>query len=287
MLAITKVEMKPDRDMTTGEKFILSVELDATVTFDANGGLPISSKRVVLGNAIGNLPVPTKDHNNFLTWKNENGIVVTAEYIIMFVQTILATWELIKYRVTLDANGGSPNYSRDVGYGTDFGSIPIPTKSDYTFQGYFTATSGGSKLYTTTKIYQNISYYAQWLSDWIYRTGSLMPVTNTASGWNPPNTTTYSSVISNIKPITLYWTITWGSNGQDPMPAYMLIYLHNVNGTTRTLLEYTTPKTKPAKTESGYITINDGQIYNSISVYRNSRFAHCTISVKLTEWYQK
>ncbi len=96
MLEITKVDMKPNRDMTAGEKFILSVELDATVKFDANGGSPSSNKRVVIGNEIGNLPVPVKVFYDFIGWFTlpSGGNKVFANYVVKGVVTLYAQWKL-------------------------------------------------------------------------------------------------------------------------------------------------------------------------------------------------
>ena len=40
--------------------------------------------------------------------------------------------------------------------------MPTPTRSGYTFTGWFTAKTGGTKVYSTTKVTNNMTLYAQW-----------------------------------------------------------------------------------------------------------------------------
>ena len=68
-----------------------------------------------------------------------------------------------RYTVTLDANGGyvSPS-SITVGYDETYGSLPTPTRSGYTFDGWY--TSNGTLVTSNRKIVQNRDHtlYAEW-----------------------------------------------------------------------------------------------------------------------------
>ncbi|MCC8051602.1 MAG: InlB B-repeat-containing protein, partial [Clostridiales bacterium] len=66
--------------------------------------------------------------------------------------------------VTYDANGGSTGTSSQmVTYGAAYGTLPTPTRTGYTFQGWFTAASGGSQVTSTTKVTSgDHTLYAQW-----------------------------------------------------------------------------------------------------------------------------
>ncbi len=81
-----------------------------------------------------------------------------ATYYAHFATTTL------KYRVHFDAatNGGDcATENIYVDPGTAVGSLPTATKYGYTFSGWFTAASGGTKLEATTVINANADYYAQ------------------------------------------------------------------------------------------------------------------------------
>ena len=67
--------------------------------------------------------------------------------------------------LTYNANGGtiSGATSKYVRYNTAYGTLPTPTRAGYTFNGWYTAASGGSKVSTATKMGRNnTTIYAQW-----------------------------------------------------------------------------------------------------------------------------
>ena len=68
-----------------------------------------------------------------------------------------------KKAVTFDANNGSVSEtSRAVYYGEAIGTLPTPTRTGYTFDGWYTSASGGSKISSSTVITANVTYYAHW-----------------------------------------------------------------------------------------------------------------------------
>lgn len=69
------------------------------------------------------------------------------------------------FTVTFNANGGTtPTASKSVTYKSTYGTLPTPTRSGYTFNGWYTATSGGTKITSssTVSIVANQTLYAQW-----------------------------------------------------------------------------------------------------------------------------
>jgi len=65
--------------------------------------------------------------------------------------------------VAFNANGGSVSpTSRTVTKGAAVGALPTPTRSGFTFDGWFTAASGGTMVSATTVVSGNVTYYAQW-----------------------------------------------------------------------------------------------------------------------------
>ena len=68
------------------------------------------------------------------------------------------------YTLTFNANGGTVSEgSRRVTYGAAYGTLPTPSRSGYTFNGWFTAASGGSQVSSGTKMgASNVTIYAQW-----------------------------------------------------------------------------------------------------------------------------
>jgi uncharacterized repeat protein (TIGR02543 family) len=68
-----------------------------------------------------------------------------------------------EYTVTFNANGGSVSpASSTVNYGTAIGTLPIPTRTGYLFDGWYTEASGGTKITDTTVVIVDVTYYAHW-----------------------------------------------------------------------------------------------------------------------------
>lgn len=81
------------------------------------------------------------------------------------------------HTVNFNANGGSVSTSyKQVTAGETYGDLPTPTRSGYTFDGWYTATSGGTKITSSTFVdlsSDQITLYAHWTqnkvstwSDW-------------------------------------------------------------------------------------------------------------------------
>ena len=69
------------------------------------------------------------------------------------------------FTVSYNANGGtvSPT-SKVVVYGSTYGSLATPSRTGYTFAGWYTSSSGGTQVTATTKVtqHQNHTIYAHW-----------------------------------------------------------------------------------------------------------------------------
>ncbi|MDE7243042.1 MAG: InlB B-repeat-containing protein, partial [Oscillospiraceae bacterium] len=69
------------------------------------------------------------------------------------------------YTVTFNANGGTvTTKSKTVTKGNSYGTLPTPTRPGYTFNGWYTASSGGTRIYSTTTVNlsANQTLYAHW-----------------------------------------------------------------------------------------------------------------------------
>ena len=104
--------------------------------------------------------------------------------------TVYAQWTPIKYTLTFNANGGSVSTaSSSIAYGSAYGTLPTPTRTGYTFNGWFTASSGGTKVSSSTTMGAgNTTVYAQWKANVYAITVNGMdvnPSNQTDSNGNP------------------------------------------------------------------------------------------------------
>ena len=144
-----------------------------TVTFNANGGsCDTSSKSVTYGSTYGTLSTPTRTGYSFAGWYTSasGGSRVTSSTTVSITsnQTLYAHWTANTYTATFNANGGScSKSSKSVTYGSIYGTLPTPTRTGYSFAGWYTSASGGSHVTsnTTVSLTSNQTLYAHWTAD--------------------------------------------------------------------------------------------------------------------------
>ena len=84
-----------------------------------------------------------------------------------YLNAVDITYEAIPntYKITLEANEGyTTTESIMVAYDATYANLPEPTRTGYTFDGWFTEKNGGTKVdnSTTVKILQDQTLYAHW-----------------------------------------------------------------------------------------------------------------------------
>lgn len=84
--------------------------------------------------------------------------------------SIPGAWKGIKIDymkcIKFNANGGTVSATdRYLTNGDALGTLPTPTRTGYTFEGWYTAASGGTKLAATTTVSANTTCYAHWTAN--------------------------------------------------------------------------------------------------------------------------
>lgn len=145
-----------------------------TVIWNPNGGsVSITSTTKTHGSTLGTLPTPTRaaDVQYTYTFKGwftaaTGGTQVSASTTVTKNVTYYAQWTATprSYTATFNGNGGgtpSPSTITKT-YGSELGTLPTCSRTGYTFLGWYTASSGGTKISSATKITGTVTYYAQW-----------------------------------------------------------------------------------------------------------------------------
>ena len=143
------------------KKVTLTLNLDGgTITSNASG---VYSRKASV-----TLGTPTKTGYNFSKWQITAGDSTLSGNKLTIGTTdttIKAIYTAKKYTVTYNANGGTVSgTSKSVTYNAKYGTLPTPKRAGYSFLGWYTAKTGGSKITETTivKITSNQTIYAQW-----------------------------------------------------------------------------------------------------------------------------
>ena len=143
------------------------------VVFDANGGSVSSTVKTVKNGALyGDLPTAARPGYNFVGWytQAEGGDRVESMTPVMLTdyQTLYARWSarpVSYYTVRFNAAGGSvsPESKEVIGEDT-YGALPIPSRAGYSFDGWYTAAQGGTRVSENTlvSLTQDATLYARW-----------------------------------------------------------------------------------------------------------------------------
>lgn len=164
------------------------------VTFDSNGGSIVETEnRVYYGQTYGELPIPTRSNHGFVGWFTEasGGTQITSDSVVTahVNQKLYAHWAPNQFTLTYNANGGSCSVStKALTFGNSLGALPLATRTHYTFNGWYTAASGGTKVSADTvpASSSNLTIYAQWTLvpyrvTWSNGTGYTITVKRTSS----------------------------------------------------------------------------------------------------------
>ena len=132
------------------------------VTFDAQGGNEIAPMSVRADEVVTDLPTPERTDYAFDGWytKADGGKKVTELSTVKDV-TLYAHWKLSHYTLTFDSQGGTEVQPITENIETPFTSMPITTKTNYVFTGWYTKPEGGIRVTSVTDG-KSMKLYAHW-----------------------------------------------------------------------------------------------------------------------------
>ncbi len=143
-----------------------------TVSYNANGGSGAPSNQTKTYGVTLTLSntKPTRTGYTFSAWNTaQNGSGTSyapgGSYTANAAVTLYAQWTANTYAVTFDAQGGSVTpASKSVTYGQPYGSLPVPVRAGYRFDGWFTVATGGTQVTAETVVTVTAAQtlYAHW-----------------------------------------------------------------------------------------------------------------------------
>ena len=162
------------------------------VVFDPQGGAMSGNyfTRVTYQSTYGTLPDTTRAGYTFAGWYTaaSGGTRVTASTTVTNTDNhiLYAHWtqNAVTITVSFDAAGGSVSpASKSVTEGQAYGTLPTPTRSGYTFAGWYTRATGGDAVTAATVAGdEDATIYAHW-------TGESLTITFNANGGTVTETT--------------------------------------------------------------------------------------------------
>lgn len=145
------------------------------VEFDVNGAggsVDKKSTKVRYHEEYGQLPIPNRKGYTFTGWYTQSsyGDEVISSTIVTNPENhkLYAHWKQKNITVMFDATGGSVSPgSKYVIYNEPYGSLPTPNRTGYTFAGWYTKSSGGEVVTSSTTVNNEYSHslYAHWTAN--------------------------------------------------------------------------------------------------------------------------
>lgn len=178
----TKISQSDSADILADYETIYALwkTKQITVSFDFNNGTPtdpdVTGIMVNYGSTYGNMISAVRDGYSFDGWyteetggnKVENDTEVTREEN----HTLYAHWTANTYTVMFDTNGGSftdntTSKPATQTYDAKYQLPDVPARTGYTFAGWYTDKSGGTKVESDTdvKLAYDHTLYAQWTAN--------------------------------------------------------------------------------------------------------------------------
>ena len=155
----------PASDLTLYAKWLTNY----TVSFETNGGNAISDQTVADGRLAANPGTPSRTGYVCDGWFKDADCTIPwifSSDTVSSNTTIFAKWNVSHYRVTFDENGGvGVTDQPSVAYGTHVANPDIPTRTGYSFDGWFTSndTPGTQWNFASdTMPAADITLYAHW-----------------------------------------------------------------------------------------------------------------------------
>ena len=170
------------------------------------------------GENVGTVADPTRTGYTFTGWSETIPATMPAEN-----KTITASWTANTRTVTFNANEGTcSETSRQVTYDSTYGALPTPTRTGYTFDGWYlndAAVTGSTKVATDA----NHTLTARWTPK--NYTISYSLYSGSVATANPTSYTVESPEITLNNPTRTGYTFTgWtGSNGTTPQTSVTIL----------------------------------------------------------------
>lgn len=113
----------------------------STITFETNGGHPISSITKTAGEAVSAPINPTKDYYDFVEWYKDDALTIPYEFTVMPEEdiTVYAKWTPTVYTITYVLNDGENDETNPDTYTVETETIVLKDarKTGYTFIKWF------------------------------------------------------------------------------------------------------------------------------------------------------
>ena len=157
---------------------------DYTVSFNTGIADTLPNQTITYGSKY-TLPTLERTGYTFKGWEYNGKLVTTSKWNITENAALVAKWEVNKYTIALDANGGIVSQNNiSVLYGEDF-KLPVPTNDFGTFKGWYyndtKITDENGNSLNVWEYLNDITVSTTWITE-IYTVSDLINIKNALNG---------------------------------------------------------------------------------------------------------
>ena len=140
---------------------------EVSISFEENGGTEVEDLTVSTSSTSINLPEPTKEGFTFDGWYLDDALTqpfTIASLLTNTSLTLYAKWtsSVVQYTITFESNGGSAVAAITQEEGSAVTAPVNPTKSGFTFAGWFSDTALSNAYTFSNMPSSNTTLYAKW-----------------------------------------------------------------------------------------------------------------------------
>jgi uncharacterized repeat protein (TIGR02543 family) len=278
-----------------------------TITYDWNGGrgTEVPDVNYTFGTTAITLPLVgdrVRDGFTFTGWSEGlGGSALGATYIPSQSRTLFARWDVGSFTITYNLNRGTLANSTVSVPNTSATVLPLPTRANFVFDGWHTATVGGSLIGTNGASFTPTSsqtVYARWIQASLFgitnsltRIGSVITVADVANTFSGANSNSSVSVSVPANALPAGTTINFDMVGNSSRATGLLPninYLISIAISWQTAdgLVPDTAANKPISVTISNATIKTGAtayaIVNNVSTLLGTASQDGTITIALT-----
>lgn len=139
------------------------------VSFNSQGGTTVTAKKTNYNTTITAPVASTKTRYTFAGWYKETDCTHVWDFATDKVTgniTLYTKWTINTCTITFNSQGGSIVPSITTNYNSTINIPPDPTRSGYTFAGWYKeSTYANAWMFATDKVKSNITLYAKWTTN--------------------------------------------------------------------------------------------------------------------------
>ena len=159
-----KISLSIDGKVVATKEYTIPKQGTYIVTFETNGGSAVASQTIVDNGTATTPTEPTKEGYTFAGWYTDTDCTVEYNFsgVVTKNITLYAKWTVNTYTVTFNTDGGSAVDSQTVNYNSTATTPTEPTKTGYTFAGWYTDAGCTNSYDFLAAVTESITLYAKW-----------------------------------------------------------------------------------------------------------------------------